>query len=294
MSKVNLIYNPTRTIGLFIQNCQYLIMSNQNIYLTLCPLMSFSVVGLLFPNECWWIILGIMSSIGFGFGFHTGLLYLFPLIISELVLIENNLIENNSIITALIFKIGLRSYLWGIGSAIGEIPPYLIARSTSTAQLIIEPSKTNDSNFFELFNYYCQVYTLKLLDNYGMFAIFLSASWPNMTFDLCGLACGYFRYPFWKFFLPTLIGKAFVKVTFQIMFIILIFSSHSLQLLSNILPTDIVLPIHNHLQNIVLTNESSNYSYIWNSIIFVTFANFIKVAIENSAKDEETRQKIEN
>lgn len=39
---------------------------------------------------------------------------------------------------------------------------------------------------------------------------------PNAAFDLCGLCCGAFKMPFWKFFGATLLGKAFVKVNMQV------------------------------------------------------------------------------
>src|SRR4051794_34068707 len=38
------------------------------------------------------------------------------------------------------------------------------------------------------------------------------ASWPNMAFDLCGIACGHFGLSFWTFFGATFVGKALIKV----------------------------------------------------------------------------------
>lgn len=51
---------------------------------------------------------------------------------------------------------------------------------------------------------------------HGFFGILLLASWPNAAFDLCGLCCGNFMFPFWKFFGATLIGKGFIKTTGQV------------------------------------------------------------------------------
>jgi uncharacterized membrane protein YdjX (TVP38/TMEM64 family) len=42
---------------------------------------------------------------------------------------------------------------------------------------------------------------------------------PNPLFDLAGILCGQFNIPFWKFFLATLIGKAFIKVYMQVCYI---------------------------------------------------------------------------
>ena len=34
------------------------------------------------------------------------------------------------------------------------------------------------------------------------------ASWPNATFDMCGMACGFYKVPLWIFLTATIIGKA--------------------------------------------------------------------------------------
>jgi len=65
---------------------------------------------------------------------------------------------------------------------------------------------------------------LGLLGRLGFFGILLFASVPNPLFDLAGITCGHFLVPFWTFFGATAIGKAVVKVHFQTIFIILVFS----------------------------------------------------------------------
>lgn len=37
------------------------------------------------------------------------------------------------------------------------------------------------------------------------------SAWPNAAFDLVGITCGYLQYSFWKFLIPTFIGKALIK-----------------------------------------------------------------------------------
>ena len=49
-------------------------------------------------------------------------------------------------------------------------------------------------------------------------AIMLMASYPNATFDICGIACGYYRIPFLEFLSATVIGKAFIKAPLQAIF----------------------------------------------------------------------------
>jgi len=47
---------------------------------------------------------------------------------------------------------------------------------------------------------------------HGFAGILLLAAWPNAAFDLCGICCGHFQMPFWRFFGATFIGKALIKV----------------------------------------------------------------------------------
>lgn len=47
---------------------------------------------------------------------------------------------------------------------------------------------------------------------YDFIGILLMAAYPNALFDLCGICCGHFRMPFWKFFGATFLGKAVIKV----------------------------------------------------------------------------------
>ena len=42
--------------------------------------------------------------------------------------------------------------------------------------------------------------------------------------------CGHFQIPFFTFFIPTLIGKAINKVSIQVIFIVVAFSQHMLDI----------------------------------------------------------------
>ena len=64
----------------------------------------------------YWFLLGAISSIGFGTGLHTGMLYLFPYVISYREYLGSNL---------------LAGIIWGTGTAFGEIPPFLVAQRVS-------------------------------------------------------------------------------------------------------------------------------------------------------------------
>ena len=67
------------------------------------------------------------------------------------------------------------------------------------------------------------MWTINFTKRTGFPGILLLASWPNMFFDLCGMACGWLEMPFWTFFGATLLGKGFIKVSLQAVFFIAVF-----------------------------------------------------------------------
>jgi hypothetical protein len=95
----------------------------------------------------WWVVLGIASSIGLGTGLHTFVLYLGPHIARMTMFVYNcysleyEVLGPNSYkcipgkrssvpITILdVYKtIMFEAFFWGAGTAIGELPPYFVAR----------------------------------------------------------------------------------------------------------------------------------------------------------------------
>lgn len=103
----------------------------------------------------WWIGLGVASSIGLGTGLHTFVLYLGPHI-AKVTMATN---ECNFVpemipsrwsferfkpcpsydgtptinMFSIYYAVILEAFLWGLGTAIGELPPYFIARAASIA-----------------------------------------------------------------------------------------------------------------------------------------------------------------
>ncbi|XP_055113837.1 vacuole membrane protein 1 isoform X3 [Symphalangus syndactylus] len=145
----------------------------------------------------YWIGLGILSSVGLGTGLHTFLLYL------------------------------------GIGTAIGELPPYFMARAARLSGA--EPDDEEYQEFEEMLEHAesaqdfasrAKLAVQKLVQKVGFFGILACASIPNPLFDLAGITCGHFLVPFWTFFGATLIGKAIIKMHIQKIFVIITFSKH--------------------------------------------------------------------
>ena len=73
-----------------------------------------------------------------------------------------------------------------------------------------------------------KLWMIGFLDKYGFWAVLVFAAYPNVAFDMCGIACGHFQMSFWKFFGATFIGKAIIKINLQSMFFITMFNEKSL------------------------------------------------------------------
>lgn len=110
----------------------------------------------------YWILLGVASSIGLGTGLHTFVLYLGPHI-AKVTMAANEctyfptmypnkweftefekckvpaLDESMAVsFWTILFNIQLEAILWGFGTAIGELPPYFMAKAAA------EAGKTNE------------------------------------------------------------------------------------------------------------------------------------------------------
>ncbi|KAF0358158.1 vacuole membrane protein 1 [Gigaspora margarita] len=273
---------------------------------------------------CYWICLGIASSIGLGTGLHTFVLFLGPFI-AEVTWAANKcgnldfeifgpnrfrcqpmVTESNSIsVWSVLNKVQWESFFWGLGTALGELPPYFVARaaalsgsrSEELAQLnaLLEQSPERMTMKEKLL-----MTTHRLLHKLGFFGIFLFASIPNPLFDLAGIICGQFLIPFSTFFGATFLGKAVVKSSIQTIIVILLFSQDTIETILNI-TQDHIPYVHDKLENMIqrqtrmLRREKgkdaydigpSNPSYIslaWNTLFNLMLAYFALSIIETLA-----------
>ncbi|XP_013184206.2 vacuole membrane protein 1 [Amyelois transitella] len=188
----------------------------------------------------WWVVLGVCSSVGLGTGLHTFLLYLGPHIARvTLAAYEcgalnfpeppypNDIIcptvadPNNPVtIWNIMSKVRVESMMWGIGTALGELPPYFMARAARLSGGGVAELNTNDDSRTGR----AKIMVQKLVERVGFAGILACASVPNPLFDLAGLTCGHFLVPFWTFFGATVIGKAVIKMHIQKMFVIIAFN----------------------------------------------------------------------
>ncbi|XP_038217382.1 vacuole membrane protein 1 [Zerene cesonia] len=188
----------------------------------------------------WWVILGVCSSVGLGTGLHTFLLYLGPHIARvTLAAYEcgglnfpeppypNDIICPTSVdpqhpvtIWNIMAKVRIESMMWGMGTALGELPPYFMARAARLSGGGVAELNTSDDSRTGRAKQMVQ----KLVQRVGFAGILACASIPNPLFDLAGLTCGHFLVPFWTFFGATLLGKAVIKMHIQKMFVIVAFN----------------------------------------------------------------------
>lgn len=211
----------------------------------------------------YWILLGIASSVGLGTGLHTFILYLGPFIMQVVIAANecNRVPEmlpsrwnfqrfeqcdtvSSDQVTIGFFTIYsavfLEAFLWGAGTAIGELPPYFVARAASAAGGIdeeLEDILTNEDGSAEAAAVEDENWVARskkklavFLKSHAFMTVLCMASIPNPLFDLAGLMCGHFQIPFFTFFIPTLIGKAINKVSIQVIFIVVAFSQHMLDI----------------------------------------------------------------
>ena len=181
-------------------------------------------------NIFYWTFLGILSSIGLGFGIHTGLLFLFPLIIKTTLEKQHcidNLFESkdkcfpynfsNTVAINIFFELLIPIFFWGLGTAIGEIPPYIISKYAKDKDIF----DLNKSEYRII--KWMNNFTIRVLKKYGFWAIAGLASWPNASFDICGIAAGQYGITFSQFLGATALGKAFIKAPVQSYLIINLF-----------------------------------------------------------------------
>jgi len=115
--------------------------------------------------------------------------------------------------------------MWGAGTAIGELPPYFMARASALSQ---QEESDQDEELMEFENLLeaekkgvkslnfgdrMRLAIFKIIKRVGFWGILLCASIPNPLFDLAGITCGHFLVKFSTFFGATLIGKSFIFVS---------------------------------------------------------------------------------
>ncbi|EDO42085.1 predicted protein [Nematostella vectensis] len=208
----------------------------------------------------YWVGLGILSSVGLGTGLHTFLLYLGPHIASvtlaawECVSLDfpeppyptdikcpapGHVSSSPVNMWTIMSKVRLEAFMWGAGTALGELPPYFMARAARLSGVEPDDEELDEVEELERMTSAAgqdlwtkaKKFVHDFVERVGFFGILICASVPNPLFDLAGITCGHCLVPFWTFFGATLIGKAVIKMHIQKSFVILSFSKHYVEAL---------------------------------------------------------------
>ncbi|CAN6548010.1 unnamed protein product [Malus baccata var. baccata] len=300
-----------------------------------------------FQFGLWWVALGVASSIGLGSGLHTFVLYLGPHIaFFTLKAMQCGRVDLKSApydtiqlkqgpswlgkncsdfgpalftslhglrvpLSSILPQVQLEAVLWGLGTAIGELPPYFISRAASMSgkKVVMEeldaPSDEGTGFIGTRLNQ-IKRWLLSHSQQLNFFTILVLASVPNPLFDLAGIMCGQFGIPFWKFFLATLIGKAIIKTHLQTVFIISVCNNQLLNWIENeliwvfslipgfaaVLP-NLIAKIDAAKEKYLTASPSSNikvktwdfsFASIWNSLVWLMLLNFFVKIVNATAQ----------
>jgi len=281
----------------------------------------------------WWVGLGVLSSVGLGTGLHTFVLYLGPFIAkttlaaTEWNSLDFELYGPNSFIAplsgsgneavsflAILQKVQLAALLWGAGTAIGELPPYFVARTARLKGLKLgqekkdqQSSQAAEDTVKKGFLERLSSKVPDLIGHLGFFGILAFASIPNPLFDLAGITCGHFLVPFWKFFGATFIGKAVIKAHIQACFVILVFNMETLtkviDIIENLIPwtKNKIQPIlekeRQRLNSPIAVDAPKSFIGIaWDIVLALMVGYFLMSIIDSSVQEyliEKDTKKIE-
>ena len=207
---------------------------------------------------CWWLGLGVLSSIGLGTGLHSGMLFLFPHIAkvcrsaeaccsvafdsrkntwfalqaAELFACPAGARRSCDAATAvpysaLLLKNLAPAILWGVGTALGEVPPYLLSRAAAEASRAKHARASQPSGSPDGLLERSKAWMERVLQRNGFWGLVALAAWPNSLFDFVGVCCGHFGMSFRTFLGGTLLGKGFIKASWQCALFTLAFSTQA-------------------------------------------------------------------
>ncbi|XP_073301131.1 vacuole membrane protein KMS1-like isoform X2 [Primulina huaijiensis] len=299
----------------------------------------------------WWVALGVASSIGLGSGLHTFVLYLGPHIaLFTIKVMQCGRIDIKSApydtiqlkrspswlgkdcaefgpaifqssdgiirvpLGSILPQVQLEAMLWGLGTALGELPPYFISRAASLsgnrvdAMKELDASSTEDGGFISAQLNQIKHWFLSHAQYLNFVTILILASVPNPLFDLAGIMCGQFEIPFLEFFLATMIGKAIIKTHIQTVFIISVCNNQLLDWIENeliwvlsLIPgfnsisPDLTAKLHSmkakylatkpHVpSNIELKKWDFSLAFIWNTVVWFMLMNFFVKIVNATAQ----------
>ncbi|MCO5560236.1 hypothetical protein L7F22_013847 [Adiantum nelumboides] len=303
----------------------------------------------------WWVALGVASSIGMGCGWHTFVLYLAPHVAMftikatlcgrvDLKVAQHDtaffrhkstweykdcaafgepsfpkaLSSNHFMVPLLpiLHEVHWEAVLWGIGTALGELPPYFLSRAGRIAgDRLIEFDdarlrNASDHPAKRLVNR-LKLWAIKWFQQtrFKFWIILGLASVSNPFFDLAGVICGQCLVPLWMFLIPTLIGKALVKTHYQTMLVILLSKNQLVELLGSSSTEDtpavsgfgnrLRIQVEKSLRNYVFGRPATDKEWSWKWLIsgmwdallvammILLICNFINATAQNHVSQKQ-------
>jgi len=270
----------------------------------------------------YWLALGILSSIGLGSGLATFVWFLAPLVA------HTALNDRSAPVLAILNQVKFETFWWGLGTALGELPPYFVARAArrsgqKVTQLLENeeqpavPTRRLSRRLSQNLSVATDENTgpwrsrfLAFLEQHvGFWTILVAASIPNPLFDIWGLYAGYFLVPFGQFFAAVAIGKALVKNFLQAAAVALVFSDSNLEnridsVVGQVLPpkwADVVGDlINNQVQALSGTGDQERtaateiLSYLWQILLSCMLLWFVLSVVYSTAEYERQLQEKES
>ncbi|KRW99940.1 hypothetical protein PPERSA_12616 [Pseudocohnilembus persalinus] len=277
----------------------------------------------------YWILLGVASSIGLGTGLHTFVLYLGPWIakvtmvayqcnaIPDMVPSKWNFkhfaecpknVERDITFFDILMSVQFEAFLWGFGTALGELPPYFVAKAAAASAKKVEEleeidHEKNDNSLMAR----TKRVIYNNLQKYGFITVLICASIPNPLFDLAGITCGHFGIPFMVFFGATCIGKSIIKTHLQMIFVILMFSQQTIERLLSVIE-DIIPSLRGTLSEMLEKNKRTLtisqdieegdkplVAQLWDYFIILMISYFLLSTVNSLAQGylEEQKQEMQ-
>jgi membrane protein YqaA with SNARE-associated domain len=102
--------------------------------------------------------------------------------------------------------------LWGTGTALGESPPFFVAKARKAAIANnLEVDEDDEEDEAEGVIKQMMDWMTDVCDRWGWWGVLAFSAWPNALFDVCGMCCGSSEMSFWTFMSACILGKAGIK-----------------------------------------------------------------------------------
>lgn len=200
----------------------------------------------------------------------------------------------------IMLAVQLESFLWGFGTALGELPPYFISKAARAAGKKAEELEEIDLEE-KGWTHRLKLAISTHLQRYSFITVLLMASIPNPLFDLAGLMCGHFGIPLLTFLGATVLGKAVFKVHLQMLFTIFLFSEHHIETVLHFIEAYFP-PVRGSLSALLerqkkqlhspsLSNEKNWLQVGWEGVIILMISYFVVSLLNSLVQNEYVRGK---